>query len=46
MLCPKLATQGQFVGKSEEGRAFAFRDCGGESENIGANALPLLTNLF
>ena len=41
MLCPKLTTQGQFIGKSEQGRAFAFRDCGGESENVGANALPL-----
>jgi hypothetical protein len=26
MLCPKLATQGQFIGESGEGRAFAFRD--------------------
>ncbi len=44
MLCTKLATQGQIVcksDKSKEGIAFAFRDCGGESENIGANAKPL-----
>ena len=46
MLCPKLTTQGQFIDKSKQGRAFAFRDSGGESENIYANALPLLTNLF
>jgi hypothetical protein len=40
MLCPKLATQGQFIDKSEEGLAFADRDCGG-IKNIGANAKPL-----
>ena len=40
MLCPKLATQGQFIGKSAEGRAFAFRDFG-EYKGIGANAQPL-----
>ncbi len=47
MLCPKLATQGQIVYKSKEGVAFAFRDCDGEYENIGANAKPLRsTNPF
>ncbi len=41
MLCPKLATQGQFISESEEGRAFAFRDDGWGIQNIGAKALPL-----
>jgi hypothetical protein len=41
MLCPNLATQGQFIGESTEGLAFAFQDCGGEYKNIGANAKPL-----
>jgi len=33
--------QGQFIGESEEGLAFAIQDCGGEYKNIGANAKPL-----
>jgi hypothetical protein len=41
MLCPNLATQGQLIGESTEGLAFAFLDCGGEYKNIGANAKPL-----
>jgi hypothetical protein len=41
MLCPNLTTQGQFIGKSTKGLAFAFQDCGGEYKNIGANAKPL-----
>ena len=41
MLCPKLSTQGQIVGKSAKGLAFAFRDYCGEYKNIGANAEPL-----
>jgi hypothetical protein len=34
-------TQGQFIGESEEGSAFANRDCRGEFTNCGANAKPL-----
>jgi hypothetical protein len=41
MLCPNLATQGQFIGESTEGLAFAFQYYGGEYKNIGANAKPL-----
>ena len=41
MLCPKLATQGQFIGESAKGLAFAFQDCSEEYQNIGANAKPL-----
>jgi hypothetical protein len=36
-----LATQGQFVGESEEGLAFANGDFGGEFRSIAANAKPL-----
>jgi len=41
MLCPKLATQGQAIGESTKGLAFAFQDFGGEYKNISANAKPL-----
>ncbi len=41
MLCPKLSTQGQSIGKSAKGLAFAFRYYGGEYKNVGANAKPL-----
>ncbi len=41
MLFPNLTTQGQFIGKSTKGLAFAFQDSGGEYKNIGANAKPL-----
>ncbi len=41
MLCPNLTTQGQAIGESIEGLAFAFQDCDGEYKNIGANAKPL-----
>jgi hypothetical protein len=41
MLCPNLTTQGQFIGESTKGLAFAFQDYGGEYKNIGANAKPL-----
>jgi hypothetical protein len=41
MLCPNLATQGQFIGESTEGLAFAFQDDRREYKNIGANAKPL-----
>jgi hypothetical protein len=41
MLCPKLSTQGQFIGESAKGLAFAFQDCSKEYKNIGANAKPL-----
>ena len=36
-----LATQGLFVGESEEGLAFANGDFGGELRSIAANAKPL-----
>ena len=41
MLCPKLAAQGEFIGESAKGLAFAFQDSGGDNKNIGANAKPL-----
>ena len=41
MLCPKLATQGEFIDESEESLAFAIQDCSGEYKNIDANAEPL-----
>ena len=41
MLCPNLAMQGQAIGESMEGLAFAFQDCSGKYKNIGANAKPL-----
>jgi hypothetical protein len=41
MLCPKLATQGQFIGESTKGLAFALQDCSEEYKNVGANAKPL-----
>jgi hypothetical protein len=28
MHCPKLVTQGQFIGEGEEGKAFAYRNFG------------------
>lgn len=37
----KLAKQGQFVGDSKEGLAFANSDFGGGSRSIAANAKPL-----
>jgi hypothetical protein len=43
MLCPNLATQGRFIGKSTEGLAFAFQNCGGKYKNGGANAKPLVS---
>ena len=46
MLCPNLATQGQFIDESDEGRAFAIDDCGGELWDFGANALPLQVFYF
>jgi len=36
-----LATQGQFIGESEEGWAFAEQYFGEEFGNCGANAQPL-----
>jgi hypothetical protein len=41
MLCPNLATQGQFISESVKGLAFAMQDCIGEYKNIAANAKPL-----
>ena len=41
MLCPNLATQGQFIDESIKGLAFAIEDCSGEYKNIAANAKPL-----
>jgi hypothetical protein len=41
LLTQKLTTQGQIIGKSIEGSAFAFQDSSGEYKNIGANAKPL-----
>jgi hypothetical protein len=41
MLIPNLATQGQFIGESAKGSAFAYRDDGGEYKICGANAQPL-----
>ncbi|MFZ4730272.1 MAG: hypothetical protein ACOYMQ_16635 [Pseudanabaena sp.] len=36
-----LTTQGQFIGESEEGSAFANKYGRGEFANCGANAKPL-----
>ncbi len=41
MLSPNLATQGQFIGESAKGSAFAYRDDGREYKNCGANDQPL-----
>ena len=41
MLCPNLATQGQFICESAKGFAFALQYYGGKYKNVGANAKPL-----